>query len=76
MDEDVINRVQQGQQDRQYQQDEQSSQVTLIDNVENMTPNERMTFLYDEFGKDGYLGLTEDMIARQFKNCLKKPLMI
>ncbi|KAG1152800.1 hypothetical protein G6F37_000841 [Rhizopus arrhizus] len=32
LDEDVINRVQQGQQDRQYQQNEQSSQATLLDN--------------------------------------------
>ncbi|KAI8076928.1 hypothetical protein BDF21DRAFT_464133 [Thamnidium elegans] len=72
LDEDVINRVQQVQQDRQYQQDEQSSQAALIDNVKNMTPNERMAFLCDKFGNDGYLDLMEDRIAGRFKKCLKE----
>lgn len=72
MDEDAINRFQQEQQDRQYQQDEQSSQAALIDNVKNMTPNERIAFLCDKFGNGGYLDLTEDRIARRFKKCLKE----
>ncbi|GAA5805215.1 hypothetical protein HPULCUR_010729 [Helicostylum pulchrum] len=72
LDEDAINRFQQEQQDRQYQQDEQSSQAALIDNVKNMTPNERIAFLCDKFGNGGYLDLTEDRIARRFKKCLKE----
>ncbi|KAG2216060.1 hypothetical protein INT45_012961 [Circinella minor] len=51
LDEDVINRVQQGQHDQQYQQSGWSSQAALIDNVKNMTPNERMAFLCDKFGE-------------------------
>lgn len=66
LDEAIINRAQQDQQDRQ------TSQAAPIDNLKNMTPAERMVFLCDRFGVDGYLDLMEDKIAARFKQCLKE----
>lgn len=37
-----------------------------------MTPGERMIFLCDKFGVDGYLDLMKDKVTSRFKQFLKE----